>query len=160
MVPGEHDALVREALALARSARDRGNHPFGALLAVGGRILLRAENSVVTDGDPSRHAELNLLQLAWARLGREEIEAATLYSSTEPCPMCTGAIYYSRVSRVVYSLSQAQLSRITGGRFALPCTDLLDRADREVEVVGPVLPQEGRLVHEGFWPEAAEFRLK
>lgn len=151
MASRRDEALVRQALALARSARDRGNHPFGALLAIGDRILLSAENSVVTDGDPSRHAELNLLQLAWARLEKSEIEAATLYTSTEPCPMCTGAIYYSAIPRIVYSLSQAGLSGITGGRFSLPCTYLLDLAARKTEVVGPVLEDEGRLVHSGFW---------
>jgi tRNA(Arg) A34 adenosine deaminase TadA len=148
---GEHDALIRSTIALARAAREKGDQPFGALLAVDGRVVLQAENSVVSDGDPSRHAELNLIQLAWARLQRAEIEAATLYSSTEPCPMCTGAIYFSRVPRIVYSVSHTALSRITGSTFCRPCTDLLGRSARRTQVVGPVLLEEGLLVHEGFW---------
>jgi len=152
MGDAEYESLIREALSLAYAAREKGDHPFGAVLAIGNRVLLSAENSVVSDGDPSRHAELNLIQLAWACLAKAEIESATLYASTEPCPMCTGAIYYSRVPRVVYSVSQATLSELTGGRFALPCTALLGRTERRTEVIGPVLPEEGYRVHVGFWP--------
>lgn len=148
----EHDLWIREAIALARAAREKGNHPFGSVLVVGGEIVARGENSTVVDGDPTRHAELSLLQQAWSRLSRAQIESATLYSSTEPCPMCTGAIFHSRVPRVVFSVSQGTLSGLTGSRFFLSCTFLLGQRDRQVEVVGPVLEDEGLRVHEGFWP--------
>jgi tRNA(Arg) A34 adenosine deaminase TadA len=148
----EHEILIREALSLAYAAGEKGDRPFGAILAIGNRILLSAENSVVSDSDPSRHAELNLIHLAWAHLTKDEIESSTLYASTEPCPMCTGAIYYSRVPRIVYSVSQATLSEITGGSFALPCTALLGRPERRTEVIGPILPEEGYRVHVGYWP--------
>src|SRR5262245_53578283 len=148
----EHDGLIRDAIALARSAREKGDHPFGALLVVGGRVVLRAENSVVSDRDPTRHAELNLIQLAWSRLTDAEIGAGSLYCSTEPCPMCTGAIYYSKIPRVVYSVSQSALSTLTRGSFSVPSTDLFARGHHETEVVGPILPDVGLRVHEGYWP--------
>ena len=147
----EHEALIREAIELGACARRRGDHPFGALLAIDGRVLLRAENSVVTGRDPTRHAELNLLQLAWRELDASQIASATLYASTEPCPMCTAAVHYSKVSRLVFSFSQAALSELTGGRFGLPSSFLLERGNHRTMVVGPVLPEEGRSIHEGFW---------
>ena len=147
----EHEALIREAIQLGASARRRGNHPFGALLAIEGSVLLRSENTVVTDRDPTRHAELNLLQLAWRDLGESQIASATLYTSTEPCPMCTGAIHYSKLPRLVFSFSQAALSELTGGSFALSSSFLLERGKHRTVVVGPVLPEEGRSIHEGFW---------
>ncbi len=149
----EHEELIREAIELAASARRQGNHPFGALLAIDTRVVLRAENSVATDHDPTRHAELNLLQGAWRSLTQEQVEASTLYTSTEPCPMCTAAIHYSRLSRVVFSLSQAALRAITGGGFSVPAASPLDTGKHRIEVVGPILPDEGRRVHEGFWRE-------
>lgn len=146
-----HELLIREAIELAVSARQRGDHPFGALLAIEGRVVLRAGNSVASDGDPTRHAELNLIQNAWSILARAEIEASTLYASTEPCPMCVAAIHYSKLSRVVFSLSQKALGEMTGGGFAVSSTSLLERGRHAVEVIGPILPDEGRRVHEGFW---------
>jgi tRNA(Arg) A34 adenosine deaminase TadA len=147
----QHEALIREAIGLGASARRRGNHPFGALLAIGDRVLLRAENTVVTGRDPTRHAELNLLQHSWRDLDESQIASATLYTSTEPCPMCTAAIHYSKVPRLVFSLSQASLSEFTGGSFAFPSSSLLQRGKHRTVVVGPVLPEEGRSIHEGFW---------
>jgi tRNA(Arg) A34 adenosine deaminase TadA len=147
----EHEALIREAIELAASARRRGNHPFGALLAIGRQVLLRAENSVVTGGDPTRHAELDLLRLAWQRLPRQQIESATLYASTEPCPMCAAAIHYSRLAGLVFSFPQAALRELTGGGFALSAESLLARGRHRTAVTGPILPDEGRRVHEGFW---------
>jgi tRNA(Arg) A34 adenosine deaminase TadA len=147
----EHEALIREAIELGASARRRGDHPFGALLAIDGRVVLRAENTVITDRDPTRHAELNLLQLAWRELDESQIAAATLYASTEPCPMCAAAVHYSRISRLVFSFSQSALTELTGGSFALPSSFLLGRGTHRTVVVGPVLPDEGRSIHEGFW---------
>ena len=146
-----HELLIREAIELAVRARRRGDKPFGALLAVEGRVILTAENTVISDGDPTRHAELNLIQDAWRSLGTAEIEASTLYASTEPCPMCAAAIHYSKLSRVVFSLSQNSLCEMTGGCFAVGSASLLDRGSHRVGVVGPILPDEGRRVHDGFW---------
>ena len=147
----EHEALIREVIELGASARRHGNHPFGALLAIDGHVLLRAENTVVTDHDPTRHAELSVLQLAWRDLGESQLRSATLYASTEPCPMCAAAIYYSRIPRLVFSFTQAALSELTGGGFALPAPLLLERGKHRTEIIGPVLPDEGRRIHEGFW---------
>lgn len=147
----DDERLIRRAIALAASARRHGNHPFGALLAVEGTVVLESENTVGTDHDPTRHAELNLLQSGWRDLDRVRMEAATLYASTEPCPMCLAAIHYSRLRRVVYSVSQRDLAARTGGRFAVSAAALLEAGTHPTEVIGPVLPDEGRKVLEGFW---------
>ncbi len=144
---------VRRAIQLARQARERGDHPFGALLVADGKIVLEAENTVVSRKDPTHHAELRLVQLAWEKLPKEVIGRSTLYASTEPCPMCTGAIFWSGIRRVVFSFSALELAKLTNDRFCAPCTLLFDKAeDRRTEVVGPLLLDEGRDVHAGFWP--------
>eukprot|EP01039_Chlorochromonas_danica_P011136 gene11135-12415_t len=152
----DHDTFIRQSIELARNAKNRGDHPFGALLvSPQGVVLLTAENTVVTQGNPTHHAELNLIQKAWSsgQLTAEEIHSATLYTSCEPCPMCTGAIFWSGVRTVVYSLSATRLGEIANDEFCGPCTNLFDRARETVptKVIGPILEKEGEELHLGFW---------
>jgi tRNA(Arg) A34 adenosine deaminase TadA len=150
--------LLRAAIELARSARDHGNHPFGALLAdARGAVLLEAENTVVTERDCTGHAETNLMRLASRRLSPEQLATCTLYTSTEPCAMCAGAIHWGGVGRVVYALSAEQLYALVGpspDHLRLPCREVFARSQRPVEVLGPALEDEGRAVHEGFWSQS------
>jgi tRNA(Arg) A34 adenosine deaminase TadA len=147
--------LLRAAIALARSARAHGNHPFGALLAdARGEVLLEAENTVVTERDCTGHAETNLMRLASRRFSPEQLATCSLYTSTEPCAMCAGAIHWGGVGRVVYALSEEQLYAIVGpspDHLLLPCREVFSRSERPVEVLGPTIEDEGRAVHEGFW---------
>lgn len=73
---------MQDALEEANSAAACGNHPFGAVLVVDGAVVLKAQNSVMTDGDPTCHAEINLVRLACKTLGREEIARATMVRVT------------------------------------------------------------------------------
>jgi tRNA(Arg) A34 adenosine deaminase TadA len=150
--------LLRRAIETARQARAHGNHPFGAVLAdKTGRILLEAENTVLTARDVTGHAETNLIRLASARLAKGALSECTLYASTEPCAMCTGAIYWAGVGRVVYGLGEPELYTMTGtghGGLLLACREVLAHGGHAVEVVGPALEGEARQVHVGFWTPA------
>ena len=153
----DHRHLVRRTFELAWSARQSGNHPFGALLAAAdGTILLEAENSVGTTGDCTGHAETNLMRSASQQFPRKTLAAATLYSSAEPCAMCAGAIYWGGVGQVVYGLSERELLRLTGANaenptLDLPCREVFARGQRPLSVIGPFLEEEARAVHAGFW---------
>lgn len=148
---------LRRAIAVARAARDHGNHPFGAVLLDGdGRIVLEAENTVVTHRDATGHAETNLVRLASNQLDADELAATTLVTSTEPCAMCTGAIYWAGIGTVVYGLPEEELYAMTGAHpenptLLLPCRDVLAAGSRDVTVIGPLLADEARAPHEGFW---------
>ncbi len=147
--------LLRQAIEVARRAREHGNHPFGALLAdEQGHILLEAENTVNTEHDCTGHAELNLMRLAYRRYSFEELSRCTLYTSTEPCPMCAGSIFWGGVGRVVYALGEEGLYAMTGDspdKLVLACRDIFARGGRPIEVLGPLLQEEARQVHIGFW---------
>lgn len=145
------------AIAVARQSREHGNHPFGAIL-VGddNQVLLEAENTVLTGRDPTGHAETNLVRMASLDYSPEELASCTLYTSTEPCAMCAGAIHWSGIGRVVYALSETDLYAMVGPspeHLLLPCREVFAHSQRQVEVVGPVpiLEKEARAVHEGFW---------
>lgn len=150
-------AHLRLAIDVAQRARDHGNHPFGAVLVDEvGQVLLTAENSVNTGHDCTGHAETNLVRLASAHYSPEQLAHCTLYSSTEPCAMCAGAIHWSGIRRVVFALSEVGLYDIVGPspeHLYLPCRDVFAHTQRHVEVIGPSaeLDEPARAVHAHFW---------
>ena len=146
------ERFTRQAIDLARQARAAGNQPFGSVLTIDGRVALTAQNTVNTDRDPTAHAETNLVSEAIRRLSPEQIRRSVLYASCEPCAMCTGKIYWAGIRAVVYALSSAELATMAGGNFLVPCTELFGRASEKVAVTGPLLLDEAREVHVGFWP--------
>ena len=147
--------VLRLAIDVARRARAHGNHPFGAVLTdEQGNVLIEAENTVITDKDCTGHAELNLMRLASRHFSIEALSRCSLYSSTEPCPMCTGSIFWGGVGRIVYALSEEGLYAFTGNspdKLLLSCREVLAHGARSIEVLGPALEEEARQVHEGFW---------
>lgn len=153
-----HRDFIRITIQIAQRARDHGNHPFGALLADdNGNILIEAENTVVTDQDYTGHAETNLIRLASSKYDHDFLAKCTLYTSTEPCPMCAGAIYWGNVRRVVFGLSMQGLYDIIGPEteesLFLPSRDLFAHGKKAIEVIGPILEDEARYVHKDFWNE-------
>jgi tRNA(Arg) A34 adenosine deaminase TadA len=153
----DHDFYLRRTFAVALRSRANGNHPFGAIL-VGpdGSILMEGENTCVTAGDRTGHAERNLLSRASSAYDVEFLSRCTLYSSAEPCAMCAGAAYWVGVGRVVYALSEQTLAAITGSdpknlTMALGCRRVFATGQRPVEVIGPRLEDEAATVHDGFW---------
>lgn len=148
-------ALLRKSIERARQARAHGNHPFGALLAdPQGHVILEAENTVVTGRDCTGHAETNLMREASRLFPRELLETCTLYASTEPCPMCAGAIFWGGVRRVVFALSEESLYAVAGNgpeNLPLGCAALLAHGGHPTEVIGPLIEAEARTVHDGFW---------
>jgi tRNA(Arg) A34 adenosine deaminase TadA len=148
---------LRTAIEVAQRAREHGNHPFGAILVdENNQELLQAENSVVTGRDCTGHAETNLMRLASQNYSAEKLSTCTLYTSTEPCAMCAGAIYWGNIGRVVYALSEVDLYEIVGpspDQLVLPSREVFAHSQRRVEVEGPAmeLDAEARAVHAAFW---------
>jgi tRNA(Arg) A34 adenosine deaminase TadA len=121
-----------------------------------GRVVLEAENTVLTERDCTSHAELNLVRMASRRFDQQALRRHTLFASTEPCAMCAGAIYWSGIGRVVFALSGAALVEMVDGpgaepELALPCREVFARGNRQVEVSGPHREEEARAVHRDFW---------
>jgi tRNA(Arg) A34 adenosine deaminase TadA len=149
-----HDVYIRRAVELAAAALEKGNHPFGAVLVLDGHVLVEAENTVTSSKDHTGHAELNLLKAAHAALDADLIVRATLYTSTEPCMMCCGAIYWSGISHVVYACSEVTLAKHAGADFLMPSREIFARGSRKVLVEGPVLEDLAAAQHAAFWPRA------
>jgi tRNA(Arg) A34 adenosine deaminase TadA len=157
MAETDDEALLRRAFAVARRARQNGNHPFGALLAgADGAVLMEQENGYLPERDMTAHAERLLASAASRRYRPAELARCTMVTSAEPCAMCAGAIYWAGIGRVVFGLSETRLQRITGNHaenptLDLPCRSVFAAGQRQVEVVGPLLEEEAAALHAGAW---------
>lgn len=98
-------------LSLDNVLSGRGG-PFGAVVVKDGAILAEAANEVTATNDPTAHAEVLAIRRACQKLGSFELQGCEIYSSCEPCPMCLGAIYWARLSRIHFANGEADAARI------------------------------------------------
>ena len=86
--------------------------PFGAVVARDGRIIGEGVNRVVPSGDPTAHAEIVAIREACRAVGSHVLDGAVIYTSCEPCPMCLGAIWWARISEIVYANNREDAAAI------------------------------------------------
>ena len=98
----------------AIDAWDKGEVPVGAVIEYGGEVVARAHNCVESTGDPTAHAEILALTSACRAIGDWRMTNATLYVTKEPCPMCSGAMVMSRMTRVVYAVGDPKMGCLGG----------------------------------------------
>ncbi len=96
------EELMRRAIELSIENVKCGGGPFGAVVAKDGEIVATGVNRVTANIDPTAHAEVSAIRAACAALGTFNLEGCEIYTSCEPCPMCLGAIYWARLSRMYY----------------------------------------------------------
>ena len=149
--PSELDLQhLRTAIELSSAALRHGNMPYGAVLvAADGEVLASTENTIVSDRDPTAHAETNAIRTAARAVPVQRLAGATMYASGEPCPMCSGAIMRMGMKRVIFGISaKVAMPYMPSTAGAMPgsvsCRDLLALAPQGVEVLGPLLEDEAR----------------
>jgi len=97
------DRFLDEAVRLATASVGEGGGPFGAVVVQAGKIVGRGQNLVTETRDPTAHAEVVAIRAACAHLGSHQLEGCEVFSSSEPCPMCLGAIYWARPDAVFFA---------------------------------------------------------
>ncbi|RMD01663.1 nucleoside deaminase [Clostridium autoethanogenum] len=155
----DHLYYLRRANEIAKNSREHGNTPFGALLVdKDGNILLEQENIEISTGDCTGHAEASLMRRASQKYSKEFLAECTLYTTFEPCVMCSGAIYWGNVRTVVYGLTEKELLNQTGNdkqnpTFDLSCREVFKKGQKDITVIGPFneLKDEILKTHEGYW---------
>jgi tRNA(Arg) A34 adenosine deaminase TadA len=152
--------FIRRAYEIARNAISHGNEPFGAVLVRNGKVVAEFENAVQTTGDVTKHAETGLISDVSMRLNRTSFRGSTLYTSTEPCTMCCGAIRWAGIERVVFGVSESQLDRIIEAHFGDTATtnplrskEVFRRIGSRTKTIGPIAEAEGLPTHTEFWPK-------
>lgn len=148
--------FVKRAIQVSRESVTHGNQSFGAILVDSeGHELLSAENTELTYGFLG-HAEMNLMRkVIENNIPEEKLKSCTIYTSTEPCLMCTGAIFRSKVGNVVYACSSERMSEIINSGKILTGTkksfkDLVTSYQRNINIIGPILEDEASEVHVQF----------
>lgn len=101
--PRPDPAFLAEAVRLAGESVETGGGPFGAVVVRDGLVVGRGRNRVVPASDPTAHAEIEAIRDACRTLGTHQLDGCVLYASSEPCPMCLGAIYWARPAAVWYA---------------------------------------------------------
>src|SRR5665213_3145101 len=102
----EHDELMQAALDEARRARELGEVPIGAVVAMDGVVVGRGFNQPISAGDPTAHAELVAIREAARATGNYRLTGATLVVTIEPCLMCVGALVHARIGTLVYGAAE------------------------------------------------------
>ena len=146
-----HLNFLSTCLDLAKSSLEKGNHPFGAIIVLDGKIITSSENEVVSLNDVTAHAEFLLVQKAQQQLSSKQLSDCTLYTSTEPCPMCTGAIYWAGIARVVFGCSSAELFNIVKSGLNMSVTSIFIKGTRSIDIIGFKDEKAFVEIHEKFW---------
>jgi len=101
------------ALEQARSARDAGEVPIGAVVSIDGDIVGRGFNQPLSSGDPTAHAEIVAIREAALRVGNYRLTGAALYVTIEPCLMCVGALVHARIGTLVFGAAEPKMGAVT-----------------------------------------------
>jgi tRNA(adenine34) deaminase len=143
----EHDGLMKAALEEAHRARELGEVPIGAVVAMDGVVVGRGFNQPISSGDPTAHAELVAIREAARATGNYRLTGATLVVTIEPCLMCVGALVHARIGTVVYGAAEprsgALVSAIRGAE--------LPGQNHRFEIVGGIREAECRAIMQTFF---------
>ena len=141
----QDEGYLRAAIRLASEARQAGDQPYGALLvAADGTVLAEDRNTVVTGRDITAHPELKLARWAARELSVTAVRSTTMYTSCQPCAMCTNAIARANLARVVFALAADQLHN-------LKPPGSVDADTAQVVYDGPALFDEARVPIDGYY---------
>ena len=142
-----YDGLMAAALEEAHRAREAGEVPIGAVVALDGAIIGRGFNQPVTSGDPTAHAEIVAIRDAARQAGNYRLTGAVLCVTIEPCLMCVGALVHARIGTLVYGAAEpksgAIVSTVRGAE--------LPGLNHRVEVVGSIREAACRELMQAFF---------
>jgi guanine deaminase len=108
----QNDFMARAIQLSLENVQSGAGGPFGAVVVKDNEIIAEAANRVVLENDPTAHAEVVAIRRACKKLNAFQLQGCEIYASCEPCPMCLGAIYWARLSRVYFANVDADAARI------------------------------------------------
>lgn len=138
--------IMHIAVEEARTSLKEGNSGFGAVIVKGRDVISKAQDTDKTSGDPTQHAEMNVIRSAAAKLGKD-LSDCVIVSTHEPCPMCSTAILWAGISEVAYGYSIKEAIEQGRRRIDLPVKEIFSRAGEEVVVHEHILRNECAILY-------------
>jgi len=109
----QHEDFMRMAIRLAEENVEKAlGGPFGAVVVKDGKVIAKSANKVTTNTDPTAHAEVSAIRLAAKKLKTFDLSGCVIYTSCEPCPMCLGAIYWAKISKIYYGNTKQDAAEV------------------------------------------------
>ncbi len=135
---------MRRAIALAQEGqRTPGAAPIGCVIVMDGRVVAEGHNEVALRHDPTAHAEIVTIRRACESLGRDDLRGATLYSTLQPCGMCSMASIWTSIRRIVYGAARRDVHQMYFEDRHLDVLDIIDDAFRnDMSARGGLLAEE------------------
>ncbi|MBF2065046.1 MAG: nucleoside deaminase [Calothrix sp. C42_A2020_038] len=134
----DNEYFMRQAIDAAK----KGDAPYGAVIVLNQKIVAVAHNTVLEDNDPSAHAEINVIRKLTANLKNPSLEGYTIYTTGEPCPMCTAACVWTGISEIVYGASIQDLIELKQSQINVSCEEIIAKSFRNIKVTSGVLRKE------------------
>jgi tRNA(adenine34) deaminase len=138
----DFEAMMAIAIEEARISRREGDKGYGAVVALGNRILGQAHDTAATEDDPSLHAEVNAIRQAVHALGDANLSGAVLFSTCEPCPMCSSLAVWANLTTIVYGVSIQETVQMGKARILVSAKEIVEKSPVMLEVIGGVLKEE------------------
>jgi tRNA(adenine34) deaminase len=136
------EAMMANAIEEALISRAEGNKGYGAVVVYGSQILARAHDTTVTAQDPSLHAEVNAIRQAVQALGDINLSGCLLFSTCEPCPMCSSLAVWANLSGILYGASIKETARLGKSRIRVSAQQIVEKSPVRLEVIGGILRDE------------------
>ncbi|HEY1377509.1 MAG TPA: nucleoside deaminase [Gemmataceae bacterium] len=133
---------MRLAIAKTREGIAAGQSPFGSVIVRGGEVVAVTHNTVWMTTDPTAHAEVNCIRAAATGLKTIFLRGCTLYSTTEPCPMCLSAIHWAKIERVVFGATIADAAEAGFTELMFPARELARQGGSPLIVESGLLQRE------------------
>ena len=137
----EYHKFMKIAVEEAKSSLKEGNKGFGAVLVKNGEVVAVAHDTEVADSDPTAHAEMNVIKKA-LKVNVKDLAGCVIFSTHEPCPMCTGAIIWAKISEIVFGASIKDSLAFGRNMIDLGCGELIERSPWKVKLKEGVLKKE------------------
>ncbi len=144
----DFEALMQKAIAQAGLSRQEGNKGYGAVVALGNRILGEAHDTAITERDPSLHAEVNAIRQAVRTIGDGNLGGAILVSTCEPCPMCSSLAVWANLTSIVYGVSIEETVQLGKARIRVSANEIVQKSPVMLEVIGGVCNAECKVLYE------------
>jgi tRNA(Arg) A34 adenosine deaminase TadA len=129
-------------MRIAIEEAKKGDSPYGAVIVKYNEVIAKAYNTTKRDNDPSAHAEVNVIRSLTTRIKNPSLEGYTIYTTGEPCPMCSTACVWAGISEIVYGASIQDLILVNQSQISISCEEIIAKGFRNIKVTKGVLREE------------------